>query len=112
MPQIPLHGMFATIIHEVKTDEKTPDGNGVPLERIEKIMRPMSYNITSATQKEMEFIDNRLGEFNLSQVPATHEPTLILKNYVIKDGKKISAGIKACVYHWGILYIGQNSRRR
>ena len=68
-------------------------------------MRQIRYNITSATQKEVEFIDDRLGEFNLSQVPATHEPTLILKNYVIKDKEKIIAGIKACVYHWGILYV-------
>lgn len=61
--------------------------------------------ILTATKEEIDFVDNKLGEFNLSQVPATQDPTLVLKNYVIKDKGLIIAGIKADVYHWGILYV-------
>lgn len=69
-------------------------------------MRSINYDIIPATQEETTFIDNKLGAFNRSQVPATQEPSLILKNYVIKDDKgMIIAGIKADIYHWGILYI-------
>lgn len=68
-------------------------------------MKSINYEIISATQAEAEFIDNKLGEFNRSRVPATQEPTLILKNYIIKDKGKIIAGIKSDIYHWGILYV-------
>lgn len=64
-----------------------------------------NYKIISATQEEATFIDDKLGEFNRNQVPATQEPTLILKNYIIKEKGQIIAGIKADIYHWGILYI-------
>lgn len=80
-------------------------------------MNSINYKIISATQEEAEFIDNKLGEFNLSQVPATQAPTLVLKNYVIKDNGLIIAGIKSYIYHWGILYIevlfvGENHRHK
>lgn len=70
-----------------------------------KTMKSTDYAITSATQAEVEYVDNKLGEFNRSQVPATQEPTLILKNYIIKDNGTIIAGIKSDIYHWGILYV-------
>jgi GNAT superfamily N-acetyltransferase len=65
----------------------------------------MNYDIVPATKEEAEFVCDKLGEFNLSQVPATHEPTLVLKNYAIKENGTIITGINAFVYHWGILYI-------
>ncbi len=68
-------------------------------------MNHIDYDIIPATKEEAEFIDNKLGAFNLSQVPAAHEPTLVLKNYTIKENGTIIAGINAFVYHWGILYI-------
>src|SRR5690242_18379401 len=73
--------------------------------------------ILAATKEEVEFANNRLGEFNLSLVPATQNPTFVLKNYAIKDKEAIIAAIKAEVYHWGILYIeilfvDENHRRK
>lgn len=69
------------------------------------MMLEPSFEITPATPEEVTFVDDKLGEFNRSQVPATHEPSLVLKNYTIKDQGTIIAGINACVYHWGILYV-------
>ena len=77
----------------------------MPLERIGNIMRPISYNITSATQAEAELVDQKIVEFNRSQVPFTQEQTPVSKNYVIKDKEAIIAGITSLVYHWGILYV-------
>jgi len=68
-------------------------------------MKPLNFKIISATPEEVELVDNKLGEFNRKQVPATQDPTLVLKNYVIKDKGMIIAGINAFVYHWGILYV-------
>jgi len=48
-------------------------------------MKSINYDIIPATKEEIDFVDDKLGEFNLSLVPATQEPTLVLKNYVIKD---------------------------
>lgn len=66
----------------------------------------MTFNIYPATQKEVKIIDNKIDEFNKSQVPFTQKQSVIPKNYVIKDDGKIIAGINADVYYWGILYIG------
>ncbi len=66
----------------------------------------MTFNIYSATQEEVKLIDNKIDEFNKSQVPFTQERVVIPKNYVIKDDGKIIAGINADIYYWGILYIG------
>jgi len=63
------------------------------------------WNITPSTKEECEFVDDKLGEFNRSQVPATQEPTLVYKNYNIKDQGIIIAGINAYVYHWGIVSL-------
>ncbi|MBY0281438.1 MAG: GNAT family N-acetyltransferase [Alphaproteobacteria bacterium] len=65
----------------------------------------MKFDIFPATKQQAELIDNRLGEFNRTQVPATHEPTLVIKNYIIKDNEEIIAGINSFVYHWGVLYV-------
>lgn len=62
-------------------------------------------NILSATPEEAEFIDNKIVEFNKTQVPFTQKETPLFKNYIIKNHEKIIAGINACIYHWGILYI-------
>ena len=61
--------------------------------------------ITVATSEEAEFIDNEIVEYNKAQVPFTQKETPLFKNFVIKDHGKIIAGVNACIYHWGILYI-------
>ena len=61
--------------------------------------------LTLATPEEAEFIDNEIVEFNKKQVPFTQEQTPVFENYVMKEQGIIIAGVNACVYHWGILYI-------
>lgn len=61
--------------------------------------------ILPATSEEAELIDNKIVEFNKDQVPFTQKETPLFRNYVIKEDDKIIAGINACIYHWGILYI-------
>ncbi|OJW47797.1 MAG: hypothetical protein BGO67_09120 [Alphaproteobacteria bacterium 41-28] len=68
-------------------------------------MESPDYTISSATQAEADFIHDKLGEFNRSQVSATQEPTLVLKNYIIKNNGAIIAGIKSVIYNWCILYV-------
>lgn len=68
-------------------------------------MKTTNPEIIPATQEEATFIDDKIAEFNRSQVPVTQERTGGLKNYIIKDGETIIAGITSCVYRWGILYI-------
>jgi GNAT superfamily N-acetyltransferase len=63
------------------------------------------YDILASTEQEIEFIDNKIAEFNKSRVPFTQKETRILKNYVIKDGSEIIAGINAWIIYWGILYV-------
>ena len=68
------------------------------------------WDVQPGTEKEMKVIDKKLCELIGQQVPFTqpldgnYEPVLV-KNYVIKDGGKIIAGIKSDVYCWKILYI-------
>ncbi|MBI2707275.1 MAG: GNAT family N-acetyltransferase [Proteobacteria bacterium] len=70
-----------------------------------KMRKSLSWDIISATQEEAEFVDNKIVEFNKSQVPFTQSQTLVLKNYVIKDKGIVIAGINACINYWGILYV-------
>ena len=63
------------------------------------------WDLVTATEAEVNFVDDKLGEFNNSQVPFTQKQNPIVQNYVIKDNGTIIAGIKADIYHWGILYI-------
>src|SRR3990167_6382364 len=63
------------------------------------------YELSISTDEECEQISNEVMYFNARAVPFTQMETPILKNYVLKDNNKIIAGINACVYCWGILYI-------
>lgn len=62
-------------------------------------------NIISATPKEAEYISDKVAEFNNSRIPFTHGQTRLFKNYVVKEKNNIIAGINACIYYWGLLYI-------
>ncbi|MBA3813315.1 MAG: GNAT family N-acetyltransferase [Alphaproteobacteria bacterium] len=68
-------------------------------------MKPMNFEILTATQEEAQFIDNKIVELNKSQVPFTQTQTFLSKNYVIKDNGIIITGVNACIYVWCILYI-------
>ncbi len=63
------------------------------------------FDIIPASLEEADMVDHKLAEFNNRQVPFTQKENPILENYVIKDNGTIIAGIKADIYHWGILYI-------
>ena len=41
-----------------------------------KMRKLLTWNVTAATKEEAEFIDDKIGDFNRSQVPFTHEKTL------------------------------------
>ncbi len=68
-------------------------------------MHTLTFDIIPATQEEAEFIDNKIVEFNTSQVPCSRSQTPVFKNYVVKDKGVIIAGINAFLYRWGILYV-------
>jgi GNAT superfamily N-acetyltransferase len=61
------------------------------------------FDICPATKEEAEFVDRKLSESIRNQINLTQET--VLKNYVIKDGEKVIAGINALIFPWGIMYI-------
>ena len=65
----------------------------------------ITVNIISATPQEVEYISDKIAEFNNARIPFTQKQTRLFKNYVIKENNNIIAGINTCIYYWGILYI-------
>lgn len=57
-------------------------------------MKSTNPEITTATHEDVEFLERKLDEFNRSQMPLAQKKTAF-KNYVIKEGEKIIAGISA-----------------
>ncbi len=49
----------------------------------------MKFNIYPATQEEVKFIDNKINEFNKSQVPFTQEQAVIRKTTLLKMTVKL-----------------------
>lgn len=64
-------------------------------------------SIENASAEEAAYIDNKLGEFNGTQVPLTQTEPVIYMNYVIKHEGIVIAGINAYLYLWGMLYISE-----
>jgi GNAT superfamily N-acetyltransferase len=64
-----------------------------------------NFTITPGTEKDAEFIVNSLLAYNHAQVPFTQSPASIPKNYIIKDGDEIIAGLNASIYRWKILFV-------
>ncbi len=69
------------------------------------MMNKIPYDIFESTEKEVEYIDNQIFEFNKTRVPFTQKETPILINYVIKNKDEIIADINTCMYHWKILFV-------
>jgi N-acetylglutamate synthase-like GNAT family acetyltransferase len=67
-------------------------------------MESTDYNIVSATHEDIELLEHKLDEFNRNQIPLAQKKTAF-KNYVIKEGEKIIAGISAMVFPWGVLFV-------
>ncbi len=64
----------------------------------------MIREIIPATGEEAKLIDDNIVAFNKSKVSPAQVETIITKNYVIKDGNNVIAGINAIIYHQA-LYI-------
>lgn len=67
-------------------------------------MTSTNSQIVSATHKEVEFLEHKLDEFNRRQISLAQKKTTF-KNYVIKEGETIIAGISTMIFPWGILFI-------
>jgi GNAT superfamily N-acetyltransferase len=65
----------------------------------------MNYECAQSTKEEQEYLDNRLGDYNIEQVPSTQQPLVVPLNYCLKDKGKIIAGINADMYMWNLFYI-------
>lgn len=64
-----------------------------------------TYAIVASTDEERDYIDNKLVEFNRSQVSFTQDKNIVL-NYVIKNKHdKIMAGVLSYLYCWKILHV-------
>ncbi len=63
-------------------------------------------NIAQCTSKDVNYLENKLIEFNSKKVPFTQEQNFIDINYVLKDESgNIIGGITSTLYCWKILYI-------
>lgn len=66
----------------------------------------MSVEITISTAKEIQFIDEKIIDFNRSHVPYTQEKEFVDFDFHIKNKSgDIIAGINSLMYCWGMLYI-------
>jgi GNAT superfamily N-acetyltransferase len=64
------------------------------------------FYITESAPNENEYVDDALGEYNVSKVPFTQKNPLIFICYNIKDEDyNIIGGIKSVLYGWGCLFI-------
>ncbi len=55
------------------------------------------YKLSPATNEEAETLNDKINAFVASQV-SFHGDTEVLKDYVIKEGGLIIAGIRTCFY--------------
>lgn len=62
--------------------------------------------IVESSMADLDFVDNKIIEFNAQQVPFTQQEPFIQLSYVIKDNDGIIvSGINASLYCWKILYV-------
>ena len=66
----------------------------------------MTFNIIDCEKNDRAYIERKLVEYNLSQVPLTQEQAFhdVNKKIVDEDGNMI-AGCIATIYCWKILYV-------
>jgi GNAT superfamily N-acetyltransferase len=65
----------------------------------------MTLEITQGTAKDRDYLDDKIVEFNMKQVPFTQEEQFINIDYVIKNHDKVIGGITSVLYCWKCLYI-------
>ncbi len=65
-----------------------------------------NYTIKPCQRQDRDFIDDKLIEFNLSQVaPQRAEPFLDLSRKIVDDSGEIVAGILCSLTAWNFLYV-------
>lgn len=79
------------------------DENTIPHLKMRKLL---SLNITSSTQADVEIIDRKIDEFNKKYFAYKGDHYELPKNYIIKDGEEIIAGINSCLYLEEVLRVG------
>ncbi|MBI2792807.1 MAG: GNAT family N-acetyltransferase [Gammaproteobacteria bacterium] len=66
----------------------------------------MSWDIAISSEKETQFVDDKIVAFNRSHVPFTQDNDFVSLNFHIKDDKGVViAGINSLMYCWGMVYI-------
>lgn len=66
----------------------------------------MSWDIVSSTEKEAAFVDDKIVDFNRSNVPFTQNKNFVSLNFHIKDKSSfLIAGINSLLYCLGMLFI-------
>lgn len=66
----------------------------------------MIYNIENCSNGDVEYICDRLVEYNLSQVPKTQQIDFVnIDKKIVDEENNIVAGCLAKMYCWNVIYI-------
>ena len=66
----------------------------------------MAFGIVSCTADDPEYIEGKLVEYNIGQVPKTQEvPLRRVNRKIVDEGGNTVAGCLAVIYCWRILYV-------
>lgn len=69
-------------------------------------MKTQEYSITSSTEKDKHWIEDKIDDFNRKQLSFTGKTLETPLNFVIKDGSTLIGGITSCFYFEEALSIG------
>lgn len=62
--------------------------------------------LQASTKAESEWIDSQIDSYNLRQISFSGQHPKVEKNYILKIGEQIVAGINSVFYFDSVLYIG------
>ena len=66
----------------------------------------MSLDISISSEKETQFVDDKIVTFNRNHAPFTQDKDFVSLNFHIKDESgSVIAGINSLMYCWGMLYV-------
>jgi GNAT superfamily N-acetyltransferase len=66
----------------------------------------MSLDISISSEKETQFVDDKIVTFNGNHAPFTQDKDFVSLNFHIKDESgSVIAGINSTMYCWGMLYV-------
>jgi len=65
----------------------------------------IKYDVSPATPADVDIIDTKLNEFNKKHYAYKGDQYVLPKNYIIKDGNEIIAGINSCLYLEEVLHV-------